>query len=150
MATREETGTHTSLEWRDKGDGDDMRIVALLVVVWMLTACASSSNGESDIELSMLRYEKAWRWNNAEMVSRFHLPEAYDPQALAQLSRIRIGNYEVLNRRYLDKDNMTQRVRFTYYFNDDIRVKKMEVEQAWVLDGTLKRWIITSPVPVLK
>lgn len=127
-----------------------MRVVSVLIIAWMLVACASTSNGESDIELSMLRYEKAWRWNNGEMVSRFHRPESYNPQALAQLGQVRIGNYEVLNRRYLSKDRMVQRVRFTYYFNDDIRVKTLEVEQAWELDPKLKRWIVTSPMPVLK
>ncbi len=127
-----------------------MKTVAVLMVAWMLVACASTSNGESDIELSMLRYEKAWRWNDAGMVSRFHLPEAYDPQAMAQLGRIRIGNYEVLNRRYLADNEMVQRVRFTYYFSDDIRVKTQEVDQTWVMNKELKRWIVTSPMPVLR
>ena len=127
-----------------------MRLLATLIACIILSACAAPSNGGNDLELSLLRYEKAWRWNNAQVIGYYHKDAASQVPALAQVEKIRIGKYQVIDRQTVDSRHLKLRVRFTYYLANDIRVKTKDVDQTWELDDKLKRWVVTSPIPILE
>lgn len=115
----------------------------------MLVACASTSTKVSDFELSQLRYEKAWRWNDVAVIANYHQSGTYDTNILSSYSKIRIGDYKILNTERLASGQIAQNVVLTYFFHDDIRVKTVTVKHLWEYNEEANRWVIVSPLPVL-
>ena len=127
-----------------------MKRLLVCVIVVMLAACASVSKSASDFEISLIRYEKALRWHDIEVLKFMHKEGTYQPAQLHQYKNIRIGKYETLSRQQLEGKKIAHKVVIGYFFKDDYRVKEIEVEQMWEFDKQLNRWLITSPLPVLR
>ncbi len=128
-----------------------MRGIQLLMIASLLSACAGSfSKNESDLNLSMLRYEKAWRWSNTELIAAFHYPETYSRESLAQHEKIRIASYDAVVSHQREDKSVVQRVAVSYYDKDDIRIKRINFELVWQLDRASGQWLVNSPLPTLE
>ncbi len=125
-------------------------IATLLAVALLLGGCASRPDGATDFNLNSLRYEKAWRWGNSDVLALYHQHDPALLEALARLDGIRVANFQVVRQIPRPDGTIVQQALITYYYADDVRVKKQQVELVWKLDEEARRWIVLSPMPVLR
>lgn len=123
----------------------------LLISLW-LTACAGMNNRADLLEQSQRAYESAWRWGHYELAYAMHRDADQRAAPLpASLINYRVTSYHVLSRSVApDNTSADQTVELGYYNTDDLQEHRVTFTQHWAYDAAGKRWLVASPVPVLR
>ena len=129
-----------------------MRRLVLIGLVIVLSACAEVSTRNTQLDLTLIQYEKALRWSGVEQTNQYRKePINFSSQQLAMFKKIKVTGYDIIQTSYRD-DKITQlqviqlvEVRFV---NEDTQVeKKFTDQQVWEWDKDSNRWWIVSPFP---
>jgi len=125
------------------------KALTLLLFGYFLVACSMTSK-QSDLDVSLLQYEKGWRWNEIGVVLQFHRVGSYDVASINHYENIRIGDYQVLSSRPLEGGRILQQVSLSYHYRDDVRIKNTTFDVIWGYDSSHKRWYVESNLPIIK
>ena len=129
-----------------------MRRLVLIGLVVLLTACAEMSTSNTQLDLTLIQYEKTLRWSGVEQTNQFRKePINFSSRQLAMFEKIKVTGYDVIQTSYRD-DKLKQlqviqlvEVRFV---NEDTQVeKKFNEQQIWEWDKDTSRWYLVSPFP---
>ena len=129
-----------------------MRRLVLIGLVVLLTACAEMSTSNTQLDLTLIQYEKTLRWSGVEQTNQFRKePINFSSRQLAMFEKIKVTGYDVIQTSYRD-DKLKQlqviqlvEVRFV---NEDTQVeKKFSEQQIWEWDKDTSRWYLVSPFP---
>ena len=130
----------------------NMRRLLLIGLVVVLSACAEVSTRNTQLDLTLIQYEKALRWSGVEQTNQFRKePINFSQSQLAMFKKMKVTGYDVIQTSYRD-DKLKQlqiiqlvEVRFV---NEDTQVeKRFRDQQVWEWDEDAKRWWIVSPFP---
>lgn len=129
-----------------------MRRLALLGVIVMLSACAEMSTRNTQLELTLIQYEKTVRWSGIEQTNAYRKqPINFSAQQLAMFKKIKITGYDTTQSSYSYNDLkqlLIHQVVEVRYVNQDTQVERKYTEQqTWEWDEDAKRWWLTSPFP---
>ncbi len=125
------------------------KILSLLILSSFLAACSMTSK-QSDLDVSLLQYEKGWRWNEMGVVLQFHRLGSYDASKVSKYKNIRIGDYRVLSSYPVAGGKVLQKVSLSYHYRDDVRIKSKTFDVVWNYAPKLKRWYVESPLPDIR
>jgi hypothetical protein len=129
-----------------------MRRLLMIGLVVVLTACAEVSTRNTQLDLTLIQYEKTLRWSGVEQTNQFRKePINFSSRQLAMFKKIKVTGYDVIQTSYRD-DKIKQlqviqlvEVRFV---NEDTQVeKKFSEQQVWEWDKEAGRWWLVSPFP---
>ena len=129
-----------------------MRRLVLIGLVVLLTACAEMSTSNTQLDLTLIQYEKTLRWTGVEQTNQYRKePINFSSRQLAMFKKIKVTGYDVIQTSYRD-DKIKQfqviqlvEVRFV---NEDTQVeKKFSEQQVWEWDKEAGRWWLVSPFP---
>jgi hypothetical protein len=129
-----------------------MRRLLMIGLVVLLTACAEVSTRNTQLDLTLIQYEKTLRWSGVEQTNQFRKePINFSSRQLAMFKKIKVTGYDVIQTSYRD-DKIKQlqviqlvEVRFV---NEDTQVeKKFSEQQVWEWDKEAGRWWLVSPFP---
>jgi len=130
----------------------NMQRLALIGLVVLLSACAEMSTRNSQLDLTLIQYEKALRWSGIEQINQYRKePIDFTPQQIAMFRKIKVTGYDVIQTSYRDDKvkqlQVIQVVEFRYV-NEDTQVeRKFSEQQVWEWDKDVKRWWLVSPFP---
>ncbi|NNF97073.1 MAG: hypothetical protein HKM94_09125 [Halobacteria archaeon] len=129
-----------------------MRHLALIGLVVLLSACAEVSTRNTQLDLTLIQYEKALRWSSLEQTNQFRKqPINFTSRQLAMFKKIKVTGYDVINTSY--RDNKLKQLQVIQlveirYVNEDTQVeRKFSEQQIWEWDKDAKRWWLVSPFP---
>jgi len=131
-----------------------MRRLALFALIVLLSACAEMSTRNSQLELTLIQYEKTLRWSGMEQTNAYRKqPINFSSQQLAVFKKIKVTGYDTLQTSYSHTElkqllvHQTVEVRF---INQDTQVERKYTEQqTWEWDEDAKRWWLVSPFPAI-
>ena len=129
-----------------------MQRLALIGLVVLLSACAEMSTRNTQLDLTLIQYEKALRWSGIEQINQYRKePVHFTSQQLAKFKKIKVTGYDVIQTSYRDDKvkqlQVIQVVEFRYV-NEDTQVeRKFSEQQVWEWDKDAKRWWLVSPFP---
>ena len=129
-----------------------MRRLALIGLVVLLSACAEMSTRNTQLDLTLIQYEKALRWSGIEQVNQYRKePIHFTPQQLAKFRKIKVTGYDVIQTSYRDdqfKQLQVIQLVEVRYVNEDTQVeRKFNEQQIWEWDKEADRWWLVSPLP---
>lgn len=129
-----------------------MRRLALIGLVVLLSACADMSTRNTQLDLTLIQYEKALRWSGIEQVNQYRKePIHFTPQQLANFKKIKVTGYDVIQTSYRDdqfKQLQVIQLVEVRYVNEDTQVeRKFNEQQIWEWDKDANRWWLVSPLP---
>ena len=129
-----------------------MRRLALIGLVVLLFACAEVSTRNTQLDLTLIQYEKALRWSSVEQTNQFRKdPINFSSRQLAMFKKIKVTGYDVIQTSYRDdKIKQLQVIQLVEvrYVNEDTQVeKKFSEQQVWEWDKDTSRWYLVSPFP---
>ena len=131
-----------------------MRRLLLLGLVVVLSACAEVATRNTELDLTLIQYEKTLRWTGIAQTNQFRKePINFSQRQLAMFKKIKVTGYDVIQTSYRD-DKIKQlqiiqlvEVRFV---NEDTQVeKKFSEQQVWEWDNDASRWWLVSPFPAI-
>ena len=129
-----------------------MRRLALFGLIVLLSACAEMSTRNTQLDLTLIQYEKTLRWSGLEQTNRYRKqPINFTSQQLAMFKKIKVTGYDTIQTTYSNTElkqlriNQLVEVRF---INEDTQVeRKYSDQQTWEWDEEAKRWWLVSPFP---
>ncbi len=129
-----------------------MRRLALLGLIVLLSACAEMSTRNTQLELTLIQYEKTLRWSGIEQTNTYRKqPINFSPLQREQFKKIKVSGYDTVQTSYSHSDlkqlqvHQLVEVRFV---NQDTQVERKYTEQqTWEWDENTKRWWLVSPFP---
>lgn len=127
--------------------------LVFLVFFFCLTGCATSADQMNALDMSMMHYEQALRWQDYDAVVSFHKNEykTLTEQKRQRLRMFRVTGYNVISMKVApDFKNATQIVEIKYYNTDYQIVRDMTLTNQWEYDSATKRWYLTNPLPDFK
>jgi len=129
-----------------------MRRLALIGLVVLLSSCAEMSTRNTQLDLTLIQYEKALRWSGIEQINQYRKePVQFSPRQLAMFKKVKVTGYDVIQTSYRD-DKLKQlqviQVVEIRYVNEDTQIeRKFSEQQIWEWDKDAKRWWLVSPFP---
>ena len=129
-----------------------MQRLALIGLVVLLSACAEMSTRNSQLDLTLIQYEKTLRWSGLEQTNTYRKqPINFTSQQLAMFKKIKVTGYDVIQTSYRDdkvKQLQVIQVVEIRYVNEDTQVeRKFSEQQIWEWDKEANRWWLVSPFP---
>ena len=129
-----------------------MRHLLLIGLVVVLTACAETSTRNTQLDLTLIQYEKALRWSGVEQANQFRKePVNFSQHQLAMFKKIKVTGYDIVQTTYRDDKlkqlQVTQLVEIRFVNEDTQIEKRFTDQQVWEWDENTKRWWIVSPFP---
>lgn len=129
-----------------------MRRLVLIGLVIVLTACAEASTRNTNLDLTLIRYEKALRWSGVAQTNQFRKePINFSSQQLAMFKKIKVTGYDIIQTSYRDdKLKQLQVIQLVEvrYVNEDTQIeRKFSEQQVWEWDDEASRWWLVSPFP---
>ncbi|MDH3948089.1 MAG: hypothetical protein OEU74_03915 [Gammaproteobacteria bacterium] len=129
-----------------------MRHLALIGLVVLLSACAEVSTRNTQLDLTLIKYEKTLRWSSVEQTNQYRKePIHFTSQQLAMFKKIKVTGYDVIQTSYRDdKVKQLQVIQLVEvrYVNEDTQVeRKFSEQQIWEWDKDTNRWWLVSPFP---
>lgn len=129
-----------------------MRRLVLFGLVVLISACAEMSTRNTQLDLTLIQYEKTLRWSGIEQTNAYRKqPINFTSQQLAMFKKIKVTGYDTIQSTYSYSDlkqlriNQLVEVRF---INQDTQVeRKYSEQQTWEWDEEAKRWWLVSPFP---
>ena len=129
-----------------------MRHLVLIGLVVLLSACAEMSTRNTQLDLTLIQYEKTLRWSGVEQTNQFRKePIHFSSQQLAKFRKIKVTGYEIIQTSY--RDNKLKQLQIIQlveirYVNEDTQVeRKFNEQQIWEWDKDANRWWLVSPFP---
>lgn len=129
------------------------RFVLYVVFLMFLTACAAPQDELQDYEFAVIRYEKALRWQDLDLLIAFHKNErnSVTAEQRKHLKQFRVTAYNVVQKSMApDHLHATQVVEVKYYNTDYQIVRDMTLHNDWEYDEKNRQWYLTNPLPVFK
>lgn len=129
-----------------------MRRLLLIGLVVVLSACAEVSTRNTQLDLTLIQYEKALRWSGIEQTNQYRKePINFSSQQLAMFKKMKVTGYDVIQTSYRDDKlkqlQITQLVEVRFV-NEDTQIEKRFTEQqVWEWDKDSDRWWLVSPFP---
>jgi len=129
-----------------------MRRLALIGLVVLLSACAEMSTRNTQLDLTLIQYEKTLRWSGIEQINQYRKePIQFTSRQLAKFKKIKVTGYDVIQTSYRDdKLKQLQVIQLVElrYVNEDTQIeRKFNEQQIWEWDKDAKRWWLVSPFP---
>ena len=129
-----------------------MRRLALIGLVVLLSACAEMSTRNSQLDLTLIQYEKTLRWSGVEQTNQYRKqPINFTSRQLAMFKKIKVTGYDVIQTSYANDQVKQLRVSQLVevrFVNEDTQVeRKFSEQQTWEWDDEAKRWWLVSPFP---
>ena len=126
-------------------------MIIAVVCCWLLSGCAAfSQKGKMEkYGRTMDSYEIAMRISDLNAVCRLVDPSAMSRQTcLDRFGDIKLVDYKVMDMQ-VDEENMavTQDIKVSYHFMDDVRVKDLEYEQTWYYLEDSEQWLLRDGPP---
>ena len=129
-----------------------MRRLALFGLIMLLSACAEMSTRNTQLDLTLIQYEKTLRWAGIEQTNSYRKqPINFSSQQLAMFKKIKVTGYDIIQTSYSNSElkqllvNQLVEVRF---INEDTQVERsFREQQTWEWDEVAKRWWLVSPFP---
>jgi len=127
-----------------------LRLVAALLLLGILNACATQSDIQRHLDDTLRAYERALRWEGLDKAAGFQKnPQTISDRERRRLKHIQITAYNILSASYTPA-KATQLVEIRYY-NDLNAVERTYTDrQTWEYDKDRQRWYLVSPLPRLK
>jgi hypothetical protein len=130
----------------------NMRRLALFGLIMLLSACAEMSTRNTQLDLTLIQYEKTLRWSGIEQTNSYRKqPINFSSQQLAMFKKIKVTGYDIIQTSYSNSElkqllvNQLVEVRF---INEDTQVERsFREQQTWEWDEEAKRWWLVSPFP---
>ena len=129
-----------------------MRRLALMGLLILLSACAEVSTRNTQLDLTLIQYEKALRWSGIEQTNQFRKqPIRFTPRQQAMFKKIKVTGYDIVQTSYRDdKLKQLQVIQLVQirYVNEDTQIeRKINHQQIWEWDSDADRWWLVSPLP---
>ena len=129
-----------------------MRRLVLFGLIVMLSACAEMSTRNTQLDLTLIQYEKTLRWSGIEQTNAYRKqPIKFSSQQLAMFKKIKVTGYDTIQSSYSHnelKQLLVHQMVEVRYVNQDTQVERKYTEQqTWEWDEDAKRWWLTSPFP---
>jgi hypothetical protein len=129
-----------------------MRRLVLFGLVVLISACAEMSTRNTQLDLTLIQYEKTLRWSGIEQTNTYRKqPINFTSQQLAMFKKIKVTGYDTIQSTYSYSElkqlriNQLVEVRF---INQDTQIeRKYSEQQTWEWDEEAKRWWLVSPFP---
>ena len=129
-----------------------MRRLVLFGLVVLISACAEMSTRNTQLDLTLIQYEKTLRWSGIEQTNTYRKqPINFTSQQLAMFKKIKVTGYDTIQSTYAYNElkqlriNQLVEVRF---INQDTQIeRKYSEQQTWEWDEEAKRWWLVSPFP---
>ena len=129
-----------------------MRRLVLFGLVVLISACAEMSTRNTQLDLTLIQYEKTLRWSGIEQTNTYRKqPINFTSQQLAMFKKIKVTGYDTIQSTYSYNElkqlriNQLVEVRF---INQDTQIeRKYSEQQTWEWDEEAKRWWLVSPFP---
>ena len=129
-----------------------MRRLALFGLIMLLSACAEMSTRNTQLDLTLIQYEKTLRWAGIEQTNSYRKqPINFSSQQLTMFKKIKVTGYDIIQTSYSNSElkqllvNQLVEVRF---INEDTQVERsFREQQTWEWDEVAKRWWLVSPFP---
>ena len=130
----------------------NMRRLVLIGLAILLSACAEVSTRNTQLDLTLIQYEKALRWSGVEQTNQYRKePIHFTSRQLAMFKKIKVTGYDVINTSYAyDQVKQLRVVQLVEirYVNEDTQVeRKFNEQQIWEWDKETDRWWLISPFP---
>lgn len=129
-----------------------MRRLALFGLIVLFSACAEMSTRNTQLELTLIQYEKTLRWSGIEQTNAYRKqPINFSPQQLAMFKKIKVTGYDTKQTSYSHtelKQLLVRQVVEVRFVNQDTQVERKYTEQQiWEWDEKAERWWLVSPFP---
>lgn len=131
-----------------------MQRLALVGLVVLLSACAEMSTQNTQLELTLIQYEKTLRWSGIEQTNIYRKqPINFSPQQREMFKKIKVTGYDTIQTSYSHselKQVLVHQLVEVRFVNQDTQVEhKYTEQQTWEWDESAKRWWLVSPFPAI-
>ncbi|NIP45682.1 MAG: hypothetical protein GWN21_04765 [Gammaproteobacteria bacterium] len=125
-------------------------LLPLLAAV--LTGCADLEKKDQTKKLdqSVRSYIRAIRWGDLGAAASYIRPREgeVDPPDLSKLQGLRVTRYDyAVDSKYEGDPEALMTVRFDYYFEDTLSVKKVYQQAVWWWDPEVENWFMDGALP---
>jgi hypothetical protein len=132
----------------------NMQRLALVGLVVLLSACAEMSTQNTQLELTLIQYEKTLRWSGIEQTNIYRKqPINFSPAQREMFKKIKVTGYDTLQTSYSHselKQVLVHQLVDVRFINEDTQVEhKYTEQQTWEWDENAKRWWLVSPFPTI-
>jgi len=128
------------------------RLLLLSVLLLTLGGCKSISDIKEgdDLDRALKAYEAAIRWSDFHAALTYHRWPEGEPIPLPEdYAHLRVMEYFVVYPAVTSSDSTAQQAVEISYVNQDYQIlRKVTDRQSWVYNKEIKRWEITSPMPL--
>ena len=124
-------------------------ILPFLALLILVSGCDSMplTPPQEKLRTTLRSYEVTLRWTSIADAYKFLTPElAEQTVPPANLSNIKITDYEVMSPPQLERDHAQQKVRIRYIFQDRQIVRELIDSQQW-FDHPERGWMRANPMP---
>jgi len=130
-----------------------LRILPCLILLMLVSACATTPDEMDLLDRSFTAYERALRWQDFDLVIAFHKNEQKKLTAEKRrfLKQFRITAYNVVYSKIdPDEKHASQTVEIKYYNTAVATVKELTITNRWEYDDKAFRWQLTNDFPDFK
>ncbi len=129
-----------------------MRLLVIGLLVLLVVGCSTTHDKQHDLTITLISYEKAFRWGAVDNVMGYMPPgTAVDRALFERYSSVSIGGYQTVSRSPISKEGIVEvTVSIDYIDNDSMKVHKYVDKQLWEYDDEYGRWFLVSPLPELR
>ena len=128
------------------------KLLLFSVLLLALAGCKSISDMKEgdDLDRALKAYEAAMRWSDFHAALTYHKWPEGEPVPLPEdFSHLRVMDYYVVYPPVTSTDSTAQQAVEISYVNQDYQIlRKVTDRQTWVYNKDIKRWEITSPMPL--
>jgi hypothetical protein len=129
-----------------------MRRLVLFGLIVLLSACAEMSTRNTQLDLTLIQYEKTLRWSGIEQTNAYRKqPINFTSQQLAMFKKVKVTGYDIIQTTYSNSELKQLRIDQLVevrFINEDTQIeRKYSEQQTWEWDKDAKRWWLVSPFP---
>lgn len=127
-------------------------LLLLSLLLLALSGCKSVSDLKQgdDLDRALKGYEAAMRWSDFHAALTYHKWPEGEPVPLPEdYAHLRVMEYYVIYPPVASTEGTAQQAVEISYVNRDYQIlRKVTDRQTWVYNKDVKRWEITSPMPL--
>ena len=128
------------------------KLLLFSVLLLALGGCKSISDMKEgdDLDRALKAYEAAMRWSDFHAALTYHKWPEGEPVPLPEdFAHLRVMDYYVVYPPVTSSDSTAQQAVEISYVNQEYQIlRKVTDRQIWVYNKDIKRWEITSPMPL--
>jgi hypothetical protein len=128
------------------------RLLLLAALLLAVSGCKTISDIKQgdDLDRALKAYEAAMRWSDYAAALTYHKWAEGEPVPLPEdFASLRVMEYYVVYPPVTSSDATAQQAVEISYVNQDYQIlRKVTDRQTWAYNKDIKRWEITSPMPL--